>query len=155
MWERLWYNFCYVANKVYFIMLQRKILIFTTFQMLLKFQEIYYIQKCFSLNGGYICNNKCCMHDLMAHQCWARIVHNTIVLHLPDMSRTVDRLPTESQDDSQSTHANLLFEFEVDLDPLRSYDLWWKMRTWNYYETIELSLNNDMFYKKNHLSKWI
>lgn len=33
------------------------------FQMLLKLQDIYYIQKYFSLNGGYICHNKCCVHD--------------------------------------------------------------------------------------------
>ena len=75
------------------------------------------------------------------------------MLHLPDMSRTVDQLPTESQDDLQSTHANLQFEFEFDLNPLR---LWWKIRTWNYYKTIELSLNVDMIYQmKKNLLKWI
>ena len=51
----------------------------------------------------------------------------------------------------------LWYEFEIDLDPLRSYGLWWNMRTWNYYyKTIELSLNDNMIYQmKKHLSKWI
>ena len=72
------------------------------------------------------------------------------------MSRTVDRLPKESQDDSQSTHVNLWYEFEIDLDPLRSYDLWWKMRIWNDYRAIELGLNDNMIYQmKKHISKWI
>ena len=34
--------------------------------------------------------------------------------------------------------------------------LWWKMRIWNYYETIELSLYDDItFQMKKPFSKWI